>query len=455
MPLNTLTALSPTDGRYAHFNDILRPIMSEFGLMHFRVAVEIRWLLMLAKQPEIKEIPELSAAANKYLANIIESFNQQDAERIKEIEGTTRHDVKAIEYFIKEKIAENKELQKLSEFIHFACTSEDINNLSYALMLFNTREKVFSVKLTEISLAIRTLAHEYADLPMLSRTHGQPATPTTFGKEMAVYVTRLKHQTQILLDIKLLGKINGAVGNYNAHLVAYPEVDWQYLAEQFISSLGLQWNSCTTQIESHDYIAELLQTISRINTILIDFSRDLWGYISLGYVKQKKQAGQVGSSTMPHKINPINFENAEGNLGIANALLNHLANKLPISRFQRDLSDSTALRNIGTAFAYSVIAYENIITGLHQCAVDKDCIRNDLSDHWEILAEPIQTVMRRYGVEKPYEKLKALTQGQDITQKTLHQFIDTLNLPDPIKKQMKKLTPLDYIGNAAQQAKQC
>ncbi|MGC1508355.1 adenylosuccinate lyase [Ketobacter sp.] len=453
MQLSALTAISPVDGRYGNKTESLRSIFSEFGLIRFRVLVEVRWLQQLAKQDDIAEVPMFSDQTNATLDRIIEQFSINDAQRIKDIERTTNHDVKAVEYFLKEKIAGNAELEAVSEFIHFACTSEDINNLSHALMLSAGRDQVLVPVLEKLTRSIAGLAHQYADMPMLSRTHGQTASPSTMGKEMANVVARLYRQLDQIKTISLLGKINGAVGNFNAHLSAYPELDWETIADQFITSLGLQKNPYTTQIEPHDYIAELFDAIARFNTILIDFNRDIWGYISLGYFKQRTIAGEIGSSTMPHKVNPIDFENSEGNLGIANAILAHLAQKLPISRWQRDLTDSTVLRNLGVGLAHGQIAYESALKGIDKLEINESRLAEDLDQAWEVLAEPIQTVMRRYGIEKPYEKLKELTRGKTINKKGLADFVDTLAIPEQEKIRLKALTPAAYIGNAAQQAK--
>lgn len=453
MELSGLTAISPVDGRYGSKTQDLRPIFSEFGLIRHRVLVEVRWLQMLAANPDIKEVPALGGHANNVLEKIVDDFGVEEAQRVKNIERTTNHDVKAVEYFLKEKIAGNKELESVSEFIHFACTSEDINNLSHALMLREARTQALLPQMDNIINAITKLAHEHAEQPMLSRTHGQPASPTTLGKEMANVVYRLKRQREQLSDTPLLGKINGAVGNYNAHLSAYPEIDWPAVAEKFITDLGLQWNPYTIQIEPHDYIAEFFDAVARFNNILLDFDRDVWSYISLGYFKQKTVAGEVGSSTMPHKVNPIDFENSEGNLGIANAIFNHLSNKLPVSRWQRDLTDSTVLRNLGTGVAHSVIAYQSSLRGIGKLEANPDLINNDLDNTWEVLAEPVQTVMRRYGIENPYEKLKEMTRGKGITQESLQKFIKGLDIPDDAKKRLLEMTPASYIGNAVTQAK--
>ncbi|WP_163575435.1 adenylosuccinate lyase [Halomonas faecis] len=452
MPLSSLTALSPVDGRYAAKAAILREHFSEFGLIRARVTVEVRWLQRLAEQPGITEVPPLSAEATAFLEGLIRDFSVADAERIKTIEATTNHDVKAVEYFLKERIAEVPELHAVSEFVHFACTSEDINNLSHGVMLTDGLRALLPV-MRQVADAIAALAHEHAGQPMLSRTHGQTASPTTLGKEMANVAYRLRRQLAQIEGVEILGKINGAVGNYNAHLATYPEVDWEANARTFVEGLGLTFNPFTTQIEPHDYIAELFDAVSRFNTILIDFDRDVWGYISLGYFKQKTVEGEIGSSTMPHKVNPIDFENSEGNLGLANAVLGHLAQKLPISRWQRDLTDSTVLRNLGVGLAYGLIAYEASLKGIGKLEANPARIAEDLDASWEVLAEPIQTVMRRYGIEKPYEKLKELTRGKRIDQPGLKAFIDTLELPEAVKEELKALTPANYIGNASEQAR--
>ncbi len=453
MNLSSLTAISPLDGRYGDKTNELKPIFSEFGLMRFRVRVEIRWLQALAVQNDIEEVPALSDEANALLNNITDKFSETDALRIKEIESTTNHDVKAVEYFVKEKITGNKELEKISEFIHFACTSEDINNLSHALMLKESHDSVMRPALMEIINAITTLTVKYADQAMLARTHGQTASPTTLGKEMGVFAHRLNRQLSQLDEINFLGKMNGAVGNFNAHLSAYPDVDWPALSKSFVENLGLQWNPHTTQIESHDYMAEYFQAMSRFNTILVDFCRDIWGYISLGYFKQNTVAGEIGSSTMPHKVNPIDFENAEGNLGLSNCILTHLAEKLPISRWQRDLTDSTTIRNNGTGIAYALLAYKSCLKGISKLETNPDVLASDLECAWEVLAEPVQTIMRRYGIEKPYEKLKELTRGQSLNAEILHNFINSLDIPATEKNRLLKLTPATYIGNASEQAK--
>ncbi len=454
MELTALTAVSPIDGRYGDKTRNLRTVFSEYGLIRFRVTVEVKWLQALASHPEINEIPVFSKEANDLLDSIVSNFSLADAERVKEIERTTNHDVKAVEYLIKEKVQNNEELAAISEFIHFACTSEDINNLSHGLMLQSGMADVAIPEMERIISALENMSKEHADQPMLARTHGQTASPTTVGKELANTAYRLKRQLKQIHAIKPLGKINGAVGNYNAHLSAYPEVNWEQHAEKFVTSLGLEWNPYTTQIEPHDYIAELFDAMCRFNTILIDLDRDIWGYISLGYFKQKTIAGEVGSSTMPHKVNPIDFENSEGNLGIANAIMQHLATKLPVSRWQRDLTDSTVLRNLGTGLGHSLIAYASTLKGLGKLQVNPAQLNDDLDNAWEVLAEPIQTVMRRYGIEQPYEKLKALTRGQQgINQTTLASFIDGLELPAHVKDELKTLTPGNYTGNAATQAK--
>ncbi|WP_404403042.1 adenylosuccinate lyase [Idiomarina seosinensis] len=450
MPFSSLTALSPVDGRYANKVEDLRPIFSEYGLIKFRVIVEVRWLQRLADEEGIVEVPPLSTEANQILDAILDNFDSSAAERIKQIESTTNHDVKAVEYYLKEQVAGHPELAKVSEFIHFACTSEDINNLAHGLMLNTAREQVLVPLMQQIVDDIKAKASEYRSVAMMARTHGQPATPTTMGKEFANVAVRLQRQLEQLQAVKLMGKINGAVGNYNAHLAAYPNVDWHQLSEQFVRRLGLSWNAYTTQIEPHDYIAEFFDALARFNTVLIDFDRDLWGYIALNHFKQKTVAGEVGSSTMPHKVNPIDFENSEGNLGIANAIMAHLAQKLPISRWQRDLTDSTVLRNLGVGIAHAVIAYHASLKGLSKLQVNEAVLANELDANWELLAEPVQTVMRRYGVEKPYEKLKELTRGKRITATDLANFIDALEIPEAAKDEMKALAPATYIGRAEQ-----
>jgi len=453
MELNALTAISPVDGRYGSKVSVFRDIFSEYGLIRNRVTVEIRWLQQLAAHPEITEVPEFTSSANAFLDKMISEFSLQDAERIKEIERTTNHDVKAVEYFIKEKIAGVPELHAVTEFVHFACTSEDINNLSHALMLREGLDNGLLPAMNQVADRLSVLAREHAEQPMLSRTHGQTASPTTVGKELANVVYRLQRQIKQIGDIEILGKINGAVGNYNAHISAYPAIDWAANAKAFIEKLGLDLNPYTTQIEPHDYIAELFDAVARFNTIVIDLDRDVWGYISLGYFKQKTVEGEVGSSTMPHKVNPIDFENSEGNLGIANALLGHLSAKLPISRWQRDLTDSTVLRNLGVGFAHSLIAYEATLKGLGKLEINPARLNEDLDKAWEVLAEPIQTVMRRYNIEKPYEKLKALTRGKAMTPEVIRSFVETLEIPDSAKAELMALTPGNYIGSAVDQAR--
>ena len=454
--MNALTALSPLDGRYASKCDALRPFLSEFGLIHARVTVEVRWLQALANRPEITEVPAFSAETNAALDAIVADFSENDANRIKDIERTTNHDVKAVEYFLKEKIEGIEELKNASEFIHFACTSEDINNLSHALMLKSGRD-VLVASMQQIIDSIVALSEKHADQPMLSRTHGQTASPTTLGKEMANVAYRLARQIKQFKQVELLGKINGAVGNYNAHLSAYPDINWPAHSQAFVESLGLSFNPYTTQIEPHDYMAELFDALRRFNTILIDFNRDVWGYISLGFFKQKLKDGEVGSSTMPHKVNPIDFENSEGNLGLANAVLAHLGEKLPISRWQRDLTDSTVLRNMGVGFAQSLIAFEACSKGIGKLELNAARIDEDLNNAQEVLAEPIQTVMRRYNVEKPYEKLKALTRGQAMTRDMMVDFVNGNELeavPAADRARLAEMTPATYTGNAAEQAKQ-
>ncbi|WP_213994701.1 adenylosuccinate lyase [Arsukibacterium sp.] len=448
MELNALTTISPVDGRYGSKTVELRPYFSEFGLIKYRVTVEVRWLQQLAATAAITEVPALSEQANKLLNDIVANFSLADAQRVKDIERTTNHDVKAVEYLLKEKVADNSELNAISEFIHFACTSEDINNLSHGLMLSQARNEVLLPQCDALLAAIKNLANEHKTVAMMARTHGQPASPTTMGKEMANVYARLKRQRDQIAAVDIMGKINGAVGNYNAHLSAYPELDWHQFAEQFVTSLGLSFNPYTTQIEPHDYIAELFDAVARFNTILLDFDRDIWGYIALGHFKQKTVAGEIGSSTMPHKVNPIDFENSEGNLGIANALFNHLSAKLPVSRWQRDLTDSTVLRNLGMGFGYTLIAYQATLKGISKLEVNAPALLAELDANWELLAEPVQTVMRKYGIEKPYEKLKELTRGKRINQADLARFIDTLELPEAVKAELKRLTPANYIGDA-------
>ena len=453
LALSALTAISPIDGRYGSKTERLRSVFSEFGLIRYRVIVEVRWLQHLAADPAIVEVAPFSEEANQLLNNLADNFTLEQALRIKEIERTTNHDVKAVEYLIKETIADNAELNAVSEFVHFACTSEDINNLSHALMLKEGRDEVIVPALQAITEQLATLGKDFAAVPMLARTHGQTASPTTVGKEFANVAFRLQRQLKQIAAVPLLGKINGAVGNYNAHISAYPTIDWAASAQQFIEQLGLDYNPYTTQIEPHDYMAELFDGLARSNTILIDFARDIWGYISLGYFKQRTIAGEVGSSTMPHKVNPIDFENAEGNMGIANALFGHLAAKLPISRWQRDLTDSTVLRNMGVGLGYTMIAYASLNKGISKLQLNEEKLAADLDSSWEVLAEPIQTVMRRYGIEEPYEKLKALTRGNVMDESTIQQFIDTLDMPEQAKSELKALTPGAYTGSAEQQAR--
>ncbi|MGY0581671.1 MAG: adenylosuccinate lyase [Paraglaciecola chathamensis] len=448
MQLSALTAVSPIDGRYADKTAELRSIFSEFGLLKYRVQVEVRWLQKLASTAAIEQVPAFSAEANAILDNIVATFDESHAGRIKEIERTTNHDVKAVEYFLKEQVAQNEELNAVNEFIHFACTSEDINNMSHALMLKEARDSVILPYTDKLVDELKRLAKEYQSIPMMARTHGQPASPTTMGKEMANVAYRLERQRKQIAEVAVLGKVNGAVGNYNAHLSAYPSLDWAQFAQEFVTSLGVTLNPFTTQIEPHDYIAELFDAVARFNTILIDFNRDVWGYIALGHFKQKTIAGEIGSSTMPHKVNPIDFENSEGNLGLANALFGHLASKLPVSRWQRDLTDSTVLRNLGVGVGYAIIAYQATLKGISKLQVNEQSLLNELDNNWELLAEPIQTVMRRYGIEKPYEKLKELTRGKKVNQQIMAEFIDGLELPDEAKVQLKKLTPSNYIGQA-------
>jgi len=449
LALSELTALSPLDGRYASKTASLRPYFSEYGLIYYRVHVEIEWLIHLSEQPGISELPEFSAEAKQRLRDIVEEFDETQAAKVKKIERTTNHDVKAVEYYLKQAIADDNELLKYSEFIHFACTSEDINNLSYALMLSAARDQVILPGLDEVIAALKKQAWESISVPMLARTHGQTASPTTVGKELANVVHRLNNAKNAIADTPMLGKINGAVGNFNAHLSAYPELDWPHIAQNFVENLGLEYQSMTTQIEPHDFVAEFSHAMNRCNTILIDFSRDTWAYISLGYFKQKTIAGEVGSSTMPHKVNPIDFENAEGNLGLANALMGHLAEKLPISRWQRDLTDSTVMRNLGVGAAYTLIAYASLLRGMSKLSCNEARIAADLDAAWEVLAEPIQTVMRRYSIEEPYEKLKALTRGQGgINRESLRVFIEALEIPEAAKKELFELSPATYIGNA-------
>ena len=453
MKVSSLRALSPADGRYADKVNSLRDIFSEYGLIRFRVLVEVRWLQRLADEPEIGELGPPSSVMKDVLNNIVDDFSLDDAERVKKIEATTNHDVKAVEYFIREKLGDGPETQSLKDFLHFSCTSEDINNLSYALMLRSARSDVLGVQMRELRNKLKALARDYADLPMLSRTHGQTASPTTLGKEFANVVARLARIEKQFADVEILGKFNGAVGNYNAHVIAYPDADWKAISHRFIESLGLTPNPYTTQIEPHDWTAEYCHALVRYNTVLIDFARDVWGYISLGYFKQRVAKDEVGSSTMPHKVNPIDFENAEGNLGMANALLSHFAEKLPISRWQRDLTDSTVQRNLGVAAGYLLIAIQSLRKGVGKLQVNEDAIRADVSQAWEVLAEAVQTVMRRYGIPNPYEKLKELTRGQAVTKEILLEFVQTLDIPDAEKERLLKLTPETYIGLADEQAR--
>ncbi len=453
MQLSPLTAISPVDGRYAEQAAELRPVFSEYGLIYYRVLVETRWLRALAACADIAEVPPLSAEAGAYLARLVDDFGPAEARRVKEIERTTNHDVKAVEYFLKERLGENAELARVREFVHFACTSEDINNLAYALMLRDARAGLLLPHMDEIIEALCILAESHAAQPMLARTHGQPASPTTLGKEMAVFVGRLQRQRRQCAAVPLLGKMSGAVGNYNAHLAAYPSVHWPELARHFVEDLGLSWNRCTTQIEPHDYIVELSQSIGRFNSVLTDLCRDTWGYISLGYFRQKSAAAEVGSSTMPHKINPIDFENAEGNLGVANAIYGHLAEKLPLSRWQRDLTDSTVLRNFGVGTAHTVVAYKACLKGLARLEVDGETIAADLEGAWEVLAEAVQTVMRRYGADAPYERLKEITRGKRVDRRSLHAFIRELAIPQNEKERLLGLAPSTYVGCAEELAK--
>ena len=453
MSFTLLTALSPLDGRYAAKLDALRPQFSEYGLIHRRLQVEIEWLKALAAEPHFTEIPAFSPATVAALDALVAGFKPEHAAEVKEIESVTNHDVKALEYWIKKKLADNQEVMRVSEFIHFACTSEDINNLSHALMLKAGRETVLLPSLDKVSARLRELAHQLAEVPMMSRTHGQPATPTTMGKEMANVVYRLERARARIAGVSLLGKINGAVGNYNAHLAVYPGYDWEGFAKRFVESLGLEFNPYTIQIEPHDAMAELFDAFARANTILIDFNRDVWGYISLGFFKQKLKAGEIGSSTMPHKVNPIDFENSEGNLGLANAVLKHLSEKLPISRWQRDLTDSTVLRNMGVGLGYAQLAYDSLLRGLGKLEAAPERMLEDLDANWELLAEPIQTVMRRYAIANPYEKLKELTRGNRVSREGMQAFVASLEIPEAAKAELLQLTPWGYIGKAAELAK--
>ncbi len=455
MQLSELTAISPVDGRYGARLGNLKGIFSEFGLIKNRVKVEVFWLRMLANNPGIAEVPALSTEAEQHLMKLVDEFTLEMAQRVKEIERTTNHDVKAVEYLIKEHFGDNQELNAISEFVHFACTSEDINNLAYALMLKDARADVIIPAMDELIAKVTGMGTEMADIPMMARTHGQPASPTTTGKEWANVAYRLQRQAKQLMNVQIMGKINGATGNYNAHLAAYPDVNWYEVSEQFVQSLGLLWNPYTTQIEPHDYVAEYFHAMQRFNTILIDFDRDVWSYISVGFFKQKTVAGEIGSSAMPHKVNPIDFENSEGNLGIANAIFDHLGQKLPISRWQRDLTDSTVLRNLGVGVAHTMISLQATMKGLGKLEVNAQAMADDLDSNWEVLAEAIQTVMRRHGFEKPYEKLKDLTRGQRVNKEIMQNFVDGLDgLPAEAKEYLRNLTPATYIGNAGQQAKQ-
>lgn len=453
MSFTSLTALSPLDGRYAGKVDALRAQFSEYGLIRRRLQVEIEWLKALASEPHFAEIPAFSAATLAELDALLEGFSPAQAAEVRRIEAQTNHDVKALEYWIKQQLANNVEVMRVAEFIHFACTSEDINNLAHALMLKAARDETMLPTLAKVLARLKDLAHEHADLPMMSRTHGQPATPTTLGKEMANVAYRLARAHARIAAVSLLGKINGAVGNYNAHLAAYPDFDWESFAQRFVESLGLEFNPYTIQIEPHDAMAELFDAFARANAILVDLDRDVWGYISLGFFKQKLKAGEIGSSTMPHKVNPIDFENSEGNLGLANALLRYLAEKLPVSRWQRDLTDSTVLRNMGVAFGYALLGYDSLLRGLGKLEAVPERLHEDLDANWELLAEPIQTVMRRYGIANPYEKLKELTRGQRVSRAGMQAFVQTLEIPETAKRELLALTPWNYTGKAAELAK--
>jgi adenylosuccinate lyase len=453
MSFSSLTSLSPLDGRYASKVDALRPQFSEYGLIRRRLQVEIEWLKALAAEPHFAEIPAFSPATVAELDALVAGFGPQQAAEVKEIEAVTNHDVKALEYWIKKQLAKNAEVMRVSEFIHFACTSEDINNLSHALMLKSARDETMLPMLDKVLARLKELAHEHAELPMMSRTHGQPATPTTLGKEMANVVYRLARARTRIVAVNLLGKINGAVGNYNAHLAAYPAYDWEQFAKRFVESLGLEFNPYTIQIEPHDAMAELFDAFARANLILVDLDRDVWGYISLGFFKQKLKAGEIGSSTMPHKVNPIDFENSEGNLGLANAVLRHLAEKLPVSRWQRDLTDSTVLRNMGVALGYTLLGYDSLLRGLSKLEAVPERLHDDLDANWELLAEPIQTVMRRYGIANPYEKLKELTRGNRISREGMQAFVQSLEIPATAKAELLELTPWGYTGKAAELAR--
>ena len=452
MLLNPLTAISPIDGRYSDKTDILRPLCSEYGLFYFRVLIEIRWLQALAAHSGIQEISKFSPTTQQQLNDIIKNFSLEDAERIKFLEKTTRHDIKAVEYFLKEKLANNPQLKSIREFIHFGCTSDDINNLAYALMLKEVRAQHLLPAIQQFIVYLKNYSHQYSTHPMLGRTHGQAAVPTTMGKEFANFTHRLIEQEKLFAAVKIVGKFNGAIGNYNAHRIAYPDINWPELNEKFVSSLDLDWNAYTTQIEPHDYIAAYCDCLNRINNILINLAADCWGYISLGYFKQKTKIGEVGSSTMPHKINPIDFENAEGNFSLANSLYQHFSKTLPISRWQRDLRDSTLLRNLGVAFAYNLVALKSLYSGLEKISIDDSKLLEDLNQHWEILAEAIQTILRRYATEMPYEQLKTLTQGKKLNQETLNQFINSLKISDDIKQKLFELSPTNYLGYATELA---
>ncbi|MDX1512885.1 MAG: adenylosuccinate lyase [Gammaproteobacteria bacterium] len=449
MELSSLTAISPIDGRYGDKTNELRAVFSEYGLIRHRILVEIRWLQALADHPDVPEVPKLDQSARNRIEEIVDNFEESDARRVKEIERTTNHDVKSVEYFLREQFGDNESLQKIAGFLHFACTSEDINNLAYGLMLADARTRCLLPLMDQVVDSVRELAHRYADRPMLSQTHGQPASPTTVGKELAVFAARLKRQRESFAAVSIMGKMNGAVGNYNAHMSAYPEVDWPEVSRRFVTGLGLEWNPYTTQIEPHDYMAELFHALIRFNTVVLDLSRDVWAYISRGVFKQRTVGDEVGSSTMPHKVNPIDFENAEGNVGIANAFLDHLAMKLPVSRMQRDLTDSTVLRNVGVGAGHAIIAYRSCLKGLGKIDVDEAVLASELENAWEVLAEPVQTVMRRFGIENPYERLKSLTRGQSIDRKILLEFIDSLEIPDSEKQRLRDLTPATYVGAAA------
>ncbi len=454
MELSALTAVAPVDGRYAEKCAELRKYFSEFALIRYRTLVEVRWLQHLAAEPLIEELPPLSNVLKDHLNHIVDEFGVEDARRIKAIEATTNHDVKAVEYFLRERLGDGSDTAKLSEFIHFACTSEDINNLAYALMLAHARDRVLIPVMNELVTALRNMAHQLSDVSMLSRTHGQSASPTTMGKEIANFAHRLARQRRALAAVTPLGKLNGAVGNFNAHVIAYPEVPWAEFTQKFVESLGLEHNFYTTQIEPHDWIAEYCDALARLNTVLVDLCRDIWGYISIGYFRQRAVDSEVGSSTMPHKVNPIDFENAEGNLGVANALLDHFSSKLPVSRWQRDLTDSTVLRNLGVALGHSLIAFRAVQKGLGKLECHREIIAEDLDGSWEVLGEAVQTVMRRYGVPEPYEKLKALTRGRAIDRKALHRFIEDLDIPDDARKALLELTPASYIGLARRLARE-